>query len=101
MKITDLLTKETIVMELGATTKSAVIDELVDKLDQAGVLSDKNLFKEAILERESQGSTGIGEGIAIPHAKTKAVRTPAIGFGRSRSGSNMNRWTATRPAYSS
>jgi PTS system fructose-specific IIC component len=86
MKITDLLTKETIVMELGATTKSAVIDELVDKLDQAGVLSDRNLFKEAILERESQGSTGIGEGIAIPHAKTKAVRTPAIGFGRSRSG---------------
>ena len=86
MKITDLLKEETIVMELDATTKSAVIDELIDRLDHAGVLSDRNAFKEAIFKRESQGSTGIGEGIAIPHAKTKAVKTPAICLGRSQSG---------------
>lgn len=86
MKISDLLKRDTIVLELSATTKQGVIDELVNKLDSARKLSDKNLFKEAILARELQTTTGIGEGIAIPHAKTAAVRTPAIAFGRSTAG---------------
>ncbi|WP_026671671.1 PTS fructose transporter subunit IIABC [Alkalihalobacterium bogoriense] len=86
MKISDLLKRDTIVLELSATTKQGVIEELVNKLDSARKLSDKNLFKEAILARELQTTTGIGEGIAIPHAKTAAVRTPAIAFGRSTAG---------------
>ncbi|UWE03251.1 PTS fructose transporter subunit IIABC [Laceyella sacchari] len=83
MKITDLLKPDTIIMELQATTKEAVIDELVAKLDEAGRLADRNKFKEAILKREASGSTGIGDGIAIPHAKTDAVKTPSICFGKS------------------
>jgi fructose PTS system EIIBC or EIIC component len=83
MRITELLKKDTIILELNSTTKETVIDELVNKLDQAKRLVNRHDFKEAILKRESQSTTGIGEGIAIPHAKTSAVKTPAIAFGRS------------------
>src|SRR5581483_1704835 len=86
MKITDLLKKDTIVLDLQSTTKAEVIEELVAKLHEAGRLESREGFKEAILKRESQSTTGIGEGIAIPHAKTSAVKTPAIAFGRSVSG---------------
>ncbi|WP_456277751.1 PTS fructose transporter subunit IIABC [Bacillus sp. AK128] len=86
MKITELLKKETIVLDLKATSKQDVIDELVDVLSTAGRLFDRRKFKEAILARESQSTTGIGEGIAIPHAKTSAVKVPAIAFGRSTEG---------------
>lgn len=86
MKITELLKKDTIILDLQSTNKSDVIDELVTKLNDSGRLTDKAAFKEAILKREQQSTTGIGEGIAIPHAKTSAVKTPAIAFGRSTSG---------------
>jgi len=86
MRITDLLKKDTILLDLESTSKDAVIDELVSKLDEAGRLNNKNDYKEAILQRESQSTTGIGEGIAIPHAKTAAVKIPAIAFGRSTAG---------------
>lgn len=86
MNITDLLKQDTIILQLQADSKSSVIDELVNKLDAAGRLHDKEQFKQSILERESQSTTGIGEGIAIPHAKTAAVKTPAIVFGRSPQG---------------
>ncbi|WP_028783663.1 PTS fructose transporter subunit IIABC [Thalassobacillus devorans] len=86
MKITDLLKKDTILLDLSARSKAEAIDELVSKLDQAGRLNNKQGFKEAILEREAQSTTGIGEGIAIPHAKTSAVKEPAIAFGRSSEG---------------
>jgi fructose PTS system EIIBC or EIIC component len=86
MRITDLLTKDTIILELKASTKEEVIAELVNKLDEAGKLHDKEAFKDAIFARESQSTTGVGEGIAIPHAKTTAVKTPAVAFGRSKEG---------------
>src|SRR5699024_8040993 len=86
MRITELLTKDTIAMDLSATEKGGVIDALVNQLDQAGKLNDAMSFKEAIHKRESQSTTGIGEGIAIPHAKVAAVDTPAIAFGKSQSG---------------
>ncbi len=86
MRITELLKKDTIILSLSSSSKEAVIDELVDKLNQAGKLADKEEFKKAILAREAQSTTGIGEGIAIPHAKTKAVQTPALAFGRSKTG---------------
>lgn len=88
MKITELLKRDTVIMNLTASNKEAVIDELVEKLNGANRLNSKAEFKEAILKRESQSTTGIGEGIAIPHAKTKAVKQPAICFGRSVSGIN-------------
>lgn len=86
MKITDLLKKDTVIMDLSATDKASVIDELVAKLDQAGRLNDRAAYKEAILAREAQSTTGVGEGIAIPHAKTAAVKTPAVAFGRAKNG---------------
>ncbi|MBE4910165.1 PTS sugar transporter subunit IIA [Bacillus luteolus] len=86
MRITELLKKDTIIIDLKSSTKETVIDELVSKLDHSNKLVNRSDFREAILKRESQSTTGIGEGIAIPHAKTSAVKTPAIAFGRSKQG---------------
>jgi len=86
MKITELLKRDTIIVDLKSNTKQDVINELVNKLDQAGRLNDKEQYKKAILKREEEFSTGIGDGIAIPHAKTAAVKTPALAFGRSKAG---------------
>lgn len=86
MKITELLGKDTIILDLKSKTKNEVINELVDKLFSAGKLNNKEEYKEAILKRESEFSTGIGDGIAIPHAKTSAVKTPALAFGLSQDG---------------
>ncbi|WP_404431724.1 fructose-specific PTS transporter subunit EIIC [Sutcliffiella horikoshii] len=86
MKITDLLTKDTVTLQLRSSNKSDVIKELIDSLDRAGKLADKQKYEEAILAREAQSTTGIGEGIAIPHAKTDAVKTPAIAFGVAKDG---------------
>lgn len=86
MKITELLKRNTIIVDLKSNSKLDVINELVNKLDQAGKLNDKEEYKKAILKREEEFSTGIGDGIAIPHAKTAAVKTPALAFGRSKAG---------------
>lgn len=86
MRITELLTKDTIAMDINATEKNGVIEELVAQLNQAGILNDDDAFKNAIFDRESQSTTGIGEGVAIPHAKVAAVNKPAIAFGKSQSG---------------
>ncbi|MFJ7737844.1 fructose-specific PTS transporter subunit EIIC [Lysinibacillus sp. NPDC097287] len=86
MKITDLLKKDTVIIDLAATSKSAAIDEMTKKLDIAGRLNSLDGYREAILKRESQSTTGIGEGIAIPHAKTDAVKTPSILFAKSVNG---------------
>ncbi|KFE41754.1 PTS fructose transporter subunit IIC [Staphylococcus agnetis] len=86
MRITELLTKETIAMDLTATDKKRAIKELASQLDKAGKLNDVSAFIEGIENRERQSSTGIGEGIAIPHAKVAAVAQPAIAFGKSKEG---------------
>ena len=86
MRITELLKIDTVLIDLNSSSKMSVIDELIQVLNQAGKLNDHQQFKEAILTREGQSTTGIGEGIAIPHAKTAAVKTPAIAFGRSKEG---------------
>lgn len=83
MRITDLLKKDTVIINLVADTKVEAIDEMTKKLDEAGRLNSLEGYKEAILVREGQSTTGIGEGIAIPHAKTDAVKTPAILFAKS------------------
>jgi PTS system fructose-specific IIC component len=83
MKITQLLTEETIVLDVQARSKSEVLAELISQLDRAGKLNDPKAFARDIQAREDQSTTGIGEGIAIPHAKSAAVKSPAIAFGRS------------------
>lgn len=84
--IKNMLSKECINLNLKATTKSEVIDELIDILFKANKLNDKEEFKKVILARESQSSTGLEEGIAIPHGKTSAVKIPSIAFGLSKGG---------------
>ena len=86
MNIVELLTKETILLDVGATTKQGVIEALINQLDGAGKLNDADAFMQDILAREAQSTTGIGDGIAIPHAKSAAVKVPAIAFGRSKEG---------------
>ena len=81
-----ILTKDCINLNLTGKTKLEVIDELVDILDRAGKLNDKEEYKKEILAREAKSSTGLEEGIAIPHAKTSAVKVPSVAFGISREG---------------
>lgn len=86
MKITELLRGNIINLDIQANEKAGALDELIDMLDEAGNLNNKAAFKTAILARESQSTTGIGESIAIPHAKSSAVGKPSIAFGRSTKG---------------
>lgn len=78
--------KECISLELQSKNKADVIDELIGILDKAGKLNDREIFKKEILKREAQSSTGLEEGIAIPHAKTAAVKVPSIAIGISKEG---------------
>lgn len=78
MKIIDLLKKDAIELNTSAASKSDAIDKLVALHEKAGNLLDVKAYKEAILAREAQGSTAIGEGIAVPHAKSESVKTPGL-----------------------
>ena len=78
MKIRDLLKPESIVINAPAKTKDEAISLLIDKHDEAGNLSDKQVYTEGILKRESESTTAIGEGIAIPHCKSDAVSNPGL-----------------------
>ncbi|MCI6153248.1 MAG: fructose-specific PTS transporter subunit EIIC [Fusobacterium perfoetens] len=82
----DMLIKNCINLNLKAKSKDEVIDEMIDMLMSNGRLNNREEYKKEILKREAQSSTGLEEGIAIPHAKTKAVKIPSIAFGRSSEG---------------
>lgn len=78
MRIIDLLKPEAILLNFEVASKEDAINTLIDLHEKAGNLRDKAAYKEAILAREAQGSTAIGEGIAVPHAKSDAVKAPAL-----------------------
>ena len=78
MKIRDLLKEEGIALNQHPADKNAVIDIMVDLHDKVGNLNDKAAYKEAIEAREAQGSTAVGMGIAVPHAKTDAAKQPGL-----------------------
>ncbi|WP_459476740.1 PTS fructose transporter subunit IIABC [Clostridium saccharoperbutylacetonicum] len=78
MRIVDLLHKEGINLDFNPSTKEQCINELVDLMDKTGNLNDKQEYKKAILAREELSTTGIGDGIAIPHGKTKAVKNASL-----------------------
>ena len=78
MRITELLKRESIGLDVAADSKEEAIDKLVSLMDAGGRLNDKAGYKEGILAREALGSTAIGEGIAIPHAKVEAVKEPGL-----------------------
>ncbi|RLL43658.1 PTS fructose transporter subunit IIC [Oceanobacillus piezotolerans] len=98
MKITDVLRKDIMLLDLKATDKEGVIDEMIASLDKHGVITDVSEFKDAILKREAQTSTGLGDGIAMPHAKNKAVKEPTVLFAKSKQGVDYESLDG-QPAY--
>jgi PTS system fructose-specific IIC component len=86
MKIVDLLHKQGIDLNFNPSTKEQCINELIDLMDKTGNLKDKGEYKKAILAREELSTTGIGEGIAIPHGKTSAVKNASLAAAISKKG---------------
>lgn len=78
MKITDLISEEAIQINGVANSKNEVIDKMVDLMTKNGNINDKEKYKQTVLKREEEGTTGIGEGIAIPHGKSDAVSKPGL-----------------------
>lgn len=78
MRITDLLKSNAIELNVSLATKDEAIDKLIALHEKAGNLTDAATYKEDILQRESHSTTAIGEGIAVPHAKSAAVKAPAL-----------------------
>jgi len=86
MRITDFLDKDSIVEELTSETKEGVLRELISLLVKIGKVKDERKALEVLFEREKLGSTGIGEGIAIPHGKLSDLESIVCAFGRSKKG---------------
>ena len=86
MKIQDLLNKKVMLFDLQATTKEAAIDEMINSLVDNGVVTDFDVFKSGIMAREAQTSTGLGDGIAMPHSKNAAVKEATVLFAKSNKG---------------
>jgi len=86
MKVSNYLKEKYCLMNLESHTKKDAINEIAELLAAEGKLADKEKFVKDVLERENLGSTGIGNKVAIPHARTDAVRGLVIGFGRSMAG---------------
>ena len=86
MKITELLSKESVNLSLPSGTKNEVLNTMIEMMVQTGNLTDKKQFSNAIYAREEQFSTGIGDGIAIPHGKSAAVKRATLVAGINRDG---------------
>ncbi|HSQ33323.1 MAG TPA: fructose PTS transporter subunit IIA, partial [Peptostreptococcaceae bacterium] len=86
MRITDLINKKSVDLNLQGKNKLEVIGNLVELVNNSGNLNDKEEYKKAIIARENMSTTGIGEGVAIPHAKTKAVNHVCLGVAVSKEG---------------
>lgn len=78
MKITELLDINSIDLNTQISNKEEAIDHLVNLLDQSGKLNDKEIYKESVLNREAQSTTGIGDGVAIPHGQSEGVETAGL-----------------------
>ncbi|MER0123318.1 fructose-specific PTS transporter subunit EIIC [Streptococcus sp. ZJ93] len=86
MKIQDVLRQEVMLLDLAARTKEAVIDEMVTNLVEKGFVTDFDVFKSGIMNREAQTTTGLGDGIAMPHSKNAAVKEATVLFAKSSQG---------------
>ena len=101
MKLSDIMVNEAIVPELTATNKEDAVAELVNSLAEAVAIPKKSVQEvtEAILKREGQATTGIGKGVALPHAKLKNIKKPVGTIGRSSDGIDFSALD-TKPVYS-
>ena len=86
MKIQDLLNKKVMLLDLQATTKEVAIDEMINSLVDNGVVTNFDVYKAGIMAREAQTSTGLGDGIAMPHSKNAAVKEATVLFAKSNKG---------------
>lgn len=86
MKIQDVLNKNVMLFDLQATDKEGVINEMIQSLLDNGVVTDFETFKAGIMNREAQTSTGLGDGIAMPHSKNEAVKEATVLFAKSNKG---------------
>ncbi|MUV36866.1 PTS system fructose-specific EIIBBC component [Lentibacillus sp. JNUCC-1] len=95
-KLTDITTPELIKTRLNGTTRDEVMDELIKMLNASGVIESADTYKETLLAREAEGTTGLGMNIAIPHGKSSTVRKPAVAFGIQSTGVDWNSMDGTR-----
>ncbi len=86
MAVSDYIKAKNCIMDLTCSDKDGVIKEIANKLSDDGKIKNKSKFIKDVLERESLGSTGIGNNVAIPHARTNSVKGFVIGFGKSNEG---------------
>lgn len=86
MEIRDLLKKDLMILDLKADNKSDAIEEIASKFYKKGYIKSKEEFINGLKEREDQGSTALGDGVAIPHSKNKTVKEPAVLFARKKEG---------------
>jgi len=86
MKLSELIGQDQIIEELKAKDKQGVLEELAGVLCRMDPSLDKGALLRVLLERERLGTTGIGEGVAIPHGKLNVIARPMVSFGRSRRG---------------
>ncbi|MDO3379380.1 PTS sugar transporter subunit IIA [Geoalkalibacter halelectricus] len=98
MKISDLLKPNALVADLKAKDKNALLEELTDALARVEKGLDRKLVVDVLKERERLGSTGIGDGVAIPHGKLKNIDHLMLSFGRSRDGIDFDAMDG-RPAH--
>ncbi|MFC7321713.1 PTS fructose transporter subunit IIABC [Halobacillus campisalis] len=94
-KLTDITTQELINIDVAGEKRDDVIDELIATMDANAILKSTDQFKEAIISREKESSTGLGMNIAIPHGKSAAVKKPAVVFGIKRDGVDWNSMDGT------
>ena len=101
MRLADIVVEQAIVPQLKATTRNEAITELVQALADVGAVAGKNVGEivKAVASRESQATTGIGKGVALPHAKLKFVKKPICTIGRSSDGIDFGALDS-RPVYS-
>jgi PTS system nitrogen regulatory IIA component len=86
MKLSDILLQSSIIPDLKARDKRGVIEELAETVVMQAPTLDKQALVKVLMDREQLGSTGIGDGVAIPHGKFRGLERPIISFGRSRQG---------------
>jgi PTS system nitrogen regulatory IIA component len=98
MKLSELIDEKNIIPELKAKDKRGALEELAEAISEHEPAVNKNDLVKVLLERERLGSTGIGDGVAIPHGKLNGVKNPIISFGRSKDGLDFDSMDG-QPAY--
>lgn len=101
MKLSDIMVSDAIIPELTSKTRDEAITELVESLAAAGAIPKKSVkdVAKTVLTRETQATTGIGKGVALPHAKIKGIKKPIGAIGRSSEGIDFSALDS-KPVYS-